>query len=103
MSRERYYILQDGASGNAVFFYFAPPGEPLYRLQDTMGGCSPSRLAKKARGRPRLGVVAGGLVLWCLSAQAGVTSDPGTFIPPQATVVLMTGLPGDIESENTYR
>src|ERR1051325_10380435 len=30
-------------------------------------------------------------------------TDSGPFIPPKATVVLMTGLPGDVESESAYR
>lgn len=43
----------------------------------------------------------------CLSLLAGgclhaADAAPG-FPPPHATVVLLTGLPGDVESENTYR
>src|SRR2546430_7284582 len=40
--------------------------------------------------------------LW-LTSQAAEISDSSAFLPPQATVVLLAGLPGDVESENTYR
>ncbi|PYJ03063.1 MAG: hypothetical protein DME25_13670, partial [Verrucomicrobia bacterium] len=34
---------------------------------------------------------------------AAVPPDRAFFLPPQVTVVLLVGLPGDLESENTYR
>lgn len=43
-----------------------------------------------------------GLML-ALPAFGAGAADRGPFFPPQSSVVLLAGLPGDLESENTYR
>src|SRR5213592_3600904 len=37
------------------------------------------------------------------SALSGEQGQGGPLVPPQATVVLMSSLPGDVESETAYR
>ncbi len=59
-----------------------------------MGGQSPAR---------RTRATAFGSLLLAAVALAAGPLDPQPLIPEQSAVVLMTGLPGDMESENTYR
>ena len=59
-----------------------------------MGGHSPAR---------RIGAAAiGSLLLSATLAGAEPTKQPGLF-PPQSTLVLVVGVPGDVESEESYR
>ena len=59
-----------------------------------MGGHSPAR---------RIGAAAiWSLLLSATLAGAEPTKQPG-FFPPQSTLVLVVGVPGDVESEESYR
>src|SRR6266446_3783671 len=51
-------------------------------------------------GRTR---VAGCRFLLGLGSLSSHPTDPQAFLPPHSTVVLLAGLPGDLESDNTYR
>ena len=45
----------------------------------------------------------GFLLLTGFASLAATSASPDSFLPPQSTVVLMSGLPGDVESEKNYR
>src|SRR5215467_10876937 len=44
-----------------------------------------------------------GLLFLSISLVRAATSDTGPFLPIHSTIILMAGLPGDLESENAYR
>ncbi len=51
----------------------------------------------------RIGLSVSCAFLLVLTALVAQPSGVSPFLPPQSTVVLLVGLPGDLESENTYR
>src|SRR5437588_7270331 len=56
-----------------------------------------------ARRHLRLHGLAAMLILFSIAAFSVKGNDQDPFIPPQATVILMSSLAGDVESENAYR
>ena len=69
-----------------------------------MGGCFQlCRACLAARRHLRVHGSAAMLLLFLLSAVSAEANEQGPFIPEQATVILMSSLAGDVESENAYR
>src|SRR5258706_11144108 len=69
-----------------------------------MGGCFQLwRAGLAARRHLRAHGPAAMLILSLLSAFSVRANEQDSFIPRQATVILMSSLAGDVESENTYR
>src|SRR5438445_9184752 len=69
-----------------------------------MAGCFQlSRACLSARRHLRVHGSAAMLILFSIAAFSVKGNEQGPFIPPQATVILMSSLAGDVESENAYR
>src|SRR5437879_5137211 len=65
---------------------------------------SAGRDASAARQAGRRSLRVRGLALFlCLASLAAEAAEAPTLFPPRSTIVLLAGLPGDLESDNTYR
>src|SRR5260221_14664974 len=69
-----------------------------------MGGCFQlCRTCLAARRHLRAHGPAAMLILFSIAALSVKANEQDSFIPRQATVILMSSLAGDVESENAYR
>src|SRR6266581_937539 len=69
-----------------------------------MGGCLQlCRTCLAARRHLRAHGPAAMLILFSIAAFYVKANEQDSFIPSQATVILMSSLAGDVESENAYR